>query len=379
MFNRVVVDAAGSPTSPDGPGPSILGSLDNIFGSVKNFDQYRCIERMLCEYMQEDGDAVSELIQRPFAGFQAPSTPPTRSPNRFAPQGSQFGSHGQFGSQGQFGAQSQFGAQGQFGQQSQNQQQEFNSISNTGEPQLNPNLVNNQRPNPFAPPPQSQGPQSPSLISELSGILFGRRKKRQTITNTQGNIIRLFQATGMDSLNLFPYVRAALIGHATRSDKKAPFTRRVSSCQQMYRECPTEPDRILDYLNNHNGGLVNQVQPSVNQEVGPLLSAIVADTIGGDTSSSSSSSSGGSSGFGTIDQLVSSAIINNAAGMFTGESSSTATSPASGSGLSGLLGNFGGLSNLLPGTGGNTAASSDSGLLNSALSTFSSFVSGKRK
>ena len=37
----------GGVTPIDGPAPSILGSLDNIFQSVKDYDQYQCLERML--------------------------------------------------------------------------------------------------------------------------------------------------------------------------------------------------------------------------------------------------------------------------------------------------------------------------------------------
>ena len=37
----------GGVTPVDGPAPSILGSLDNIFESIKEYDQYHCLERML--------------------------------------------------------------------------------------------------------------------------------------------------------------------------------------------------------------------------------------------------------------------------------------------------------------------------------------------
>ena len=37
----------GGVTPVDGPAPSILGSLDNIFQSVKEYDTYHCLERML--------------------------------------------------------------------------------------------------------------------------------------------------------------------------------------------------------------------------------------------------------------------------------------------------------------------------------------------
>lgn len=105
----------------------------------------------------------------------------------------------------------------------------------------------------------------------------------------------------------------------------------------MYHQCPTETDGIVDYLNNHNGGLFNKVEPSVNQEVAPILSSIVSDVIGGGGTSgsqtSSRSSSGGLAGlagsdssFRTIDKLISTALIDNAAEMLTGASSSSSAS-----------------------------------------------------
>jgi len=125
-----------------------------------------------------------------------------------------------------------------------------------------------------------------------------QRVRRQT-SSIQGNIIRLLKATDMDTSNMFPYVRAALIGHASRNHNTRN-TRRRGSCAQLYRECPAHPDDLVDYLNNHKGGLVNQVEPSVNEEVGPLVSAILAEAIGGDeyisggsTASSSSSNADG--------------------------------------------------------------------------------------
>ena len=37
----------GGVTPVDGPSPSILGSIDNIFQSIKDYDQYNCLERMV--------------------------------------------------------------------------------------------------------------------------------------------------------------------------------------------------------------------------------------------------------------------------------------------------------------------------------------------
>ena len=91
-------------------------------------------------------------------------------------------------------------------------------------------------------------------------------------------IFRLAQATGMDKYNAFPYVRAALIGQATQSRNPGNrVTRRGSACSQLYKDCPTDSNSLLNYFNNHNGGLVNNVQPSVDSEVAPLIQAIIGN------------------------------------------------------------------------------------------------------
>ena len=133
----------------------------------------------------------------------------------------------------------------------------------------------------------------------------------------------------MDSYNAFPYVRAALIGHAqSNRNRGTRITRRGNACSQLYRECPTDPGNLLNYFNNHNGGLINQVQPAVDDEVGPILQAIVADVVGGEggTSSSTSSASDDSSFvnsdiFQAGDALFTNAIINGASSVIQGGSS----------------------------------------------------------
>ncbi len=163
-------------------------------------------------------------------------------------------------------------------------------------------------------------------------------------------IFRLMQATGMDTYNAFPYVRAALIGHATRS--KFPggnrVTRRGSACSQLYKDCPTDPNSLLNYFNNHNGGVFNQVQPAVDNEVGPIIQAILADVVTGDEGSSggsgnrpitAASTAGSDSSFLSsdlfqgADALFTNAVINGATEFLSGESSS---SSGGGSGLEGL-------------------------------------------
>jgi hypothetical protein len=62
----------------------------------------------------------------------------------------------------------------------------------------------------------------------------------------------------MDTLSMFPYVRAALIGHSTRK-QQVTRGRRKGACEELYKECPAQEGEIVNYLNNYNGGLVNQV------------------------------------------------------------------------------------------------------------------------
>ena len=118
----------------------------------------------------------------------------------------------------------------------------------------------------------------------------------------------------------------------------------------MYRDCPTNPDDIVHYLNNHHGGLVNQVEPSVNQEVGPLVSAIVSDVVGTTENSL----------LNTADSILTSSLIQGAVNYFTGSESNTGGSSEGG----GLLGGLGGL-----GGGGG---------LTDALGSISGLFSGKK-
>jgi len=282
----------GGVTPVDGPSPSILGSIDNIFQSVKEYDQYHCLERMLCEYMQTDDETSQAQIEGVFSllpeltggnsllgglgglfgtGNSAPARPP---PNRFRPQGPT-----------------------RFGQRP-------------------------QRP-PFRRPPFRPRP-PPNC-----GIICKRRRKREARQSRQiqYNILRLLKVTGLDTLNAFPYVKAALMGQAHRPDRTRGnnFRRGSNQCSRMYRDCPTDPDRILDYFNNYNGGIINQVQPQVDNEVTPLVTKIVSEALENSdilgTSSSSSSSSqfdptglGLSGLFDTGDKVLTQSLIQSASG-----------------------------------------------------------------
>ena len=79
------------------------------------------------------------------------------------------------------------------------------------------------------------------------------------------------QATKLDNLNAFPYVRAALVGYGAKNQNGGITRAGTGACSQLYRQCPSEPHQLLNYINNHNGGLVNQVSVT-NQD---LLSQIL--------------------------------------------------------------------------------------------------------
>ena len=135
----------------------------------------------------------------------------------------------------------------------------------------------------------------------------------------------------MDSFSAFPYVRAALIGHANQNRRPGTrVTRRGSVCSQLYRDCPTDSNSLLDYFNNHNGGLVNQVQPAVDNEVAPIIQAIISDVVGDDSGRPQTSASTAES-----DSFFSSDIFQGADALFTNAAINQVMSAFTGGGTSG--------------------------------------------
>merc|ERR1712072_1172117 len=49
-----------------GPQPSILGSVDKVFNKVNNFDQYQCLQKMICQFMGGAEDAVVNTVTNNF-------------------------------------------------------------------------------------------------------------------------------------------------------------------------------------------------------------------------------------------------------------------------------------------------------------------------
>lgn len=50
----------------------------------------------------------------------------------------------------------------------------------------------------------------------------------------------------MDDSPILSFARAALLGYSSRGD--------IRSCLTAYPTCPRDPDQLVNYLNNHNGG-----------------------------------------------------------------------------------------------------------------------------
>merc|ERR1712072_1160839 len=340
-----------------GPQPSILGSGDKVFNKVNNFDQYQCLQKMICQFMGGAEDAVVNTVTNNFGSqsgqaaqssfnqfqsnpgqfiqnvpnqltqngrpiVQAVTSQFSPSGNNFIQNGQQFLQNGQqlaqngqqffqtgqqFVQNGQQFVQTQFPQsnqfQTQFGLQNQNQfGQQTQFVAQNQFASQNQFVPQNQ----FS-QQQQFSQQSSNALGDIANTIIsafaGRRKKRQT--SMHGQAIRLMQSLGLSNMGAYPYVRAAIIGHA---NKDSP-----GNCDQLYIQCPSGTDQLLNYFNNHNGGLFRNALPSVTNEVGSLfpgLSALpqVAASTFGDLASSSSnnvaSSSSPGSGNGFVDGVV---------------------------------------------------------------------------
>ena len=97
-------------------------------------------------------------------------------------------------------------------------------------------------------------------------LVNGKKRRRKRQTSLHGQAIRMMQNLGMDNMGAYPFVRAAIIGHANRD--------RPGNCNQLYLQCPSGTDQLLSYFNNHNGGVLQNALPSVTNEVGSLFPGI---------------------------------------------------------------------------------------------------------
>merc|ERR1712241_726180 len=309
-----------------GPQPSVIGSVDKVFKQVNSFDQYQCLQKMICEFMGSAGDAVANTVSNNFGSQTGQFTQQNlqqfaSNPNQFVQtfpsqfssgqvanqlgstqvfqNGQQFLNNGQqFIQSGQ-----QFAQTGQQLVQSQypNQFSQFQNIQNGQQFQ-----TQFAQPSQFVPqqtqfiPQQQQQPQGGGLglgdiASTLMSVLGKKRRKRQTTMH--GQAIRLMQNLGLNNMGAYPFVRAAILGHAGR--------RSPGNCRQQYSQCPSETSLLLNYFNNHNGGLFQNTLPTATNEVGNLFPGINSlPQIAASTFGSGSSSSSSSSGDGLLDNFV---------------------------------------------------------------------------
>merc|ERR1719225_2337661 len=317
-----------------GPQPSVIGSVDKVFKQVNNFDQFQCLQKMICEFMGSAGDAVANTVSNNFGSqtgqfaqqnFQQFASNPNQFvqtfPNQFSSgqvanqlgstqvfqNGQQFLNNGQqfLQSGQQFVQTGQQLVQGQYPNQFtqfQNGQQFQTQFAQPSQfvPQQTQFIPQQTQ---FVPQqqPQGGGLSLGNIASTLMSALGKKRRKRQTTMH--GQAIRLMQNLGLNNMGAYPFVRAAILGHAGRQSP--------GNCRQQYSQCPSETSLLLNYFNNHNGGLFQNTLPTATNEVGNLFPAInnlpqiAASTFGSGGSGGSSGSSGSSSGGdGLLDNFV---------------------------------------------------------------------------
>ncbi|XP_048478265.1 uncharacterized protein LOC125488817 [Plutella xylostella] len=90
----------------------------------------------------------------------------------------------------------------------------------------------------------------PRLLCEVAG---GRAPAEgagagvlQTIANLQPLLTLLAAYNGISTSPLFVFGRAAILGMTSKGN--------AGTCRYAYPQCPTDPEKLVEYLNNHNGG-----------------------------------------------------------------------------------------------------------------------------
>ncbi|CAH2053983.1 unnamed protein product, partial [Iphiclides podalirius] len=87
----------------------------------------------------------------------------------------------------------------------------------------------------------------PRLLCEAaSDGALGSSQTLQSIAGVQPLLTLLSTYSGVSSNPLFVFGRAALLGMSSKNNS--------ASCRYAYPLCPTDPEKLIYYLNNHNGG-----------------------------------------------------------------------------------------------------------------------------
>merc|ERR1712038_2040313 len=200
-----------------GPQPSVIGSVDKVFKQVNNFDQFQCLQKMICEFMGSAGDAVANTVSNNFGSQtgQFASNPNQfvqTFPNQFSSGqvANQLGSTQVFQSGQQFVQTGQQLVQGQYPNQFtqfQNGQQFRTQFSQPSQfvPQQTQFVPQQTQ---FVPQqqPQGGGLSLGNIASTLMSALGKKRRKRQTTMH--GQAIRLMQNLGLNNMGAYPFVRA---------------------------------------------------------------------------------------------------------------------------------------------------------------------------
>ncbi|CAH2268510.1 jg3770 [Pararge aegeria aegeria] len=118
----------------------------------------------------------------------------------------------------------------------------------------------------------------PRLLCEAAaGGALGSSGILQTVSGLQPLLTLLSAYNGLTSNPLFVFGRAVLLGTSADSS--------TAACRYAYPACPTDPEQLVHYLNNHNGGFfrffnapqpgqqnVEQFYNQLSQNYGPFQS-----------------------------------------------------------------------------------------------------------
>ncbi|XP_046972361.1 uncharacterized protein LOC124539082 [Vanessa cardui] len=87
----------------------------------------------------------------------------------------------------------------------------------------------------------------PRLLCEAAGgETLGSSGILQTLSGIQPLLTLLSAYNGISSNPLFVFGRAVFLGMSSNGN--------TASCRYAYPSCPTDPEQLIYYLNNHNGG-----------------------------------------------------------------------------------------------------------------------------
>ncbi|KAL0868166.1 hypothetical protein ABMA27_007717 [Loxostege sticticalis] len=87
----------------------------------------------------------------------------------------------------------------------------------------------------------------PRLLCEAAGGgALGTSSVLQSVAGLQPLLTLLSAYSGISSSPLFVFGRAVFLGMTSKGN--------TASCRYAYPQCPTDPEQLVHYLNNHNGG-----------------------------------------------------------------------------------------------------------------------------